>query len=50
MIAGDYASEAQIAEIRAKLGLDDPLLKQFFVWIGNLLQGDWAKAFSSRNR
>lgn len=45
MIAGDYASEAQIAEIRAKLGLDEPLLTQFFVWIGNLLQGDLGESF-----
>ena len=36
MIAGDYASEAQIAEIREKLGLNEPMLVQFGIWIGNL--------------
>ena len=45
MIAGDYASEAQIADIRAKLGLDEPLLVQFGIWIGNLFQGDLGESF-----
>ena len=45
MIAGDYATEAQIAEIRVKLGLDEPLLSQFFIWIGNTLQGDLGESF-----
>ena len=34
VIAGDYASEAQIAEIREKLGLSKPLVEQFFIWSG----------------
>lgn len=45
MIAGDYASEAQIAEIREKLGLNEPLLSQFFIWMGNTLQGDLGESF-----
>lgn len=45
MIAGDYASEAQVAEIREKLGLNKPLLAQFGIWIGNILQGDLGESF-----
>jgi peptide/nickel transport system permease protein len=34
-------SEAQIAAIRAKWGLDLPLHEQYFVWAGNLFRGDF---------
>jgi peptide/nickel transport system permease protein len=29
-----------IARIRGNLGLDDPLWKRYFIWVGNVLQGD----------
>ncbi|MCP3970468.1 MAG: ABC transporter permease [Rhodobacteraceae bacterium] len=45
MIAGDYASDAQIAEIREKLGLDEPMLVQFGIWLGNIFQGDLGESF-----
>lgn len=45
MIAGDYANDAQIAKIRAKLGLDEPLVVQFGIWIGNIFQGDLGESF-----
>ena len=40
IIAGDYASPADIERIRERLGLDDPLYIQFANWIGRLAQGD----------
>ncbi len=40
VIAGDYASPADIARIRAQLGLDQPLHIQFGTWVWSLLQGD----------
>ena len=40
VIAGDYASPADIERIRARLGLDRPIHIQFFTWIGQLAQGD----------
>jgi len=40
VIAGDYASPADVQRIRATLGLDDPLPIQFGNWVGRLLQGD----------
>lgn len=45
IIAGDYANDAQIAEIRTKLGLDKPLPVQFMVWLGNMFQGDFGESF-----
>jgi peptide/nickel transport system permease protein len=40
IVAGDNATNAQIDAIRARLGLDDPLLVQFGRWAGGVLQGD----------
>ena len=40
VIAGDNADAAAIERIRASLGLDQPLVTQFFIWAGSLLQGD----------
>jgi len=40
ILAGDAASPEHIAEIRARLGLDQPILVQFAEWIGRLLHGD----------
>ena len=40
LIAGDNATTADIAQIRQKLGLDRPLLEQFFTWLWRLLHGD----------
>ncbi len=40
IIAGDRATPDDIERIRATLGLDQPLLVQFGLWIGRLLQGD----------
>ncbi len=45
IIAGDFANEQQIAEIRTKLGLDQPILNQFLIWTGNMLQGDFGESF-----
>jgi peptide/nickel transport system permease protein len=40
ILAGDVASPEQIAAIRMRLGLDQPILVQFAEWIGRLLSGD----------
>ena len=48
IIAGDMATAEQLAKIRAALGLDQPLLTQFFSWIGRLLQGDFGVSLISQ--
>ncbi|GJE01808.1 ABC transporter permease [Methylobacterium isbiliense] len=40
ILAGDAATPEQIAAIRARLGLDEPMLQQFGSWIWRLLHGD----------
>jgi peptide/nickel transport system permease protein len=40
IIAGDNATSEQIAAIRRQLGLDEPLVVQFFRWVVAVLQGD----------
>jgi peptide/nickel transport system permease protein len=45
IIAGDNANAEQIAAIRSKLGLDQPMLTQFFIWTSKLLQGDLGESF-----
>lgn len=38
--AGPYADDAKIAQVRAELGLDRPLIEQFFSYLGGVLRGD----------
>ena len=40
LIAGDMASTDDIARLRAALGLDQPLWRQFALWAGRLAHGD----------
>lgn len=40
-------SEAQMREMRAKLGLDQPPHVQFIRWLGDLARGDFGVSFSS---
>ncbi len=47
IIAGEDATAAQIAAVRSKLGLDQPILQQFVVWIGGMLQGDFGTSIFS---
>jgi len=36
-----------VARIKAQLGLDQPLYKRYFIWVGNVLQGDLGKSMVS---
>src|SRR6185436_9507178 len=47
IIAGEDATAAQIAAVRGKLGLDRPILEQFVVWLGGMLQGDFGTSIFS---
>lgn len=40
LIAGDLATEEDIAKLRVALGLHQPLWQQFALWVGKLLTGD----------
>lgn len=45
IMAGENATAQQIAEIRTKLGLDQPLLVQFGIWFSKVVQGDLGESF-----
>jgi peptide/nickel transport system permease protein len=39
-VVGDHASESTIQAARVRLGLDKPILVQFWIYLTNILQGD----------
>jgi peptide/nickel transport system permease protein len=44
VLAGDYASEQRIAEIRQIYGLDQPFLVQYGVWLLHALEGNLGRS------
>ena len=44
-ILGAYATPDNVARINHELGLDQPLVVRYFIWIGNLLHGDFGRSF-----
>ena len=49
IIAGDYASPADVEAIREKLGLNEPIHIQFYTWVKSLADGDMGvSVFSNR--
>jgi peptide/nickel transport system permease protein len=45
IIAGDNATTEQVTKIRGQLGLDRPMIEQFFIWSGKVLTGDLGESF-----
>jgi ABC-type dipeptide/oligopeptide/nickel transport system permease component len=48
LMLGDLATPASIADLRARLGLDQSLLTQFGIWFGHLLKGDLGISINSQ--
>ncbi|TNC20999.1 ABC transporter permease [Amycolatopsis alkalitolerans] len=46
-MAGPDASAADIAAIRTQLGLDKPLVPQYFHWIGGVFTGDFGQSYAT---
>ena len=47
-IAGRSATAKTVANIRAQLGLDDPVMIQYFRYLGGLVQGDMGRSYLQR--
>mgnify|MGYP003147693346 FL=1 len=47
LLAGPTATAAEFDLIRSELGLDKSLFEQFFIYLGNLLQGDFGESWLS---
>lgn len=44
IIAGDMADQAAIEQVRRDLGLDQPVATQLWLWVTNLIQGDFGRS------
>jgi len=44
-LLGAWATPENVARINRELGLDKPLYQQYFIWVGNLLQGDFGRSY-----
>src|SRR5262245_59030045 len=47
VMLGDSADPAQIAQLRAQLGLDQPIPLQFVHWLGRLATGDFGHSITN---
>lgn len=45
IIAGDNATAQDVAMIRERLGLDQPMVTQFVIWLGRITRGDFGESF-----
>ena len=45
-ILGSYATPENVAKINKDLGLDQPLYKQYLIWLTNMLEGDFGRSYS----
>ena len=46
-LLGDAYTEEDAVRVRAEYGLDKPLLVQYGIWLGKLVQGDWGRSILS---
>jgi peptide/nickel transport system permease protein len=46
MILGEFATADALRAVERQLGLDRPLLVQFWSWLGNFVTGDWGTAMT----
>ena len=46
MMIGPGAGAEDIANLRARYGLDQPFLTQFVIWLGGILHGDFGISIS----
>lgn len=47
VILGEDASQEQITELRERMGLDKPIIVQYFTWIGNICKGNFGTSVAS---
>lgn len=46
---GQSATPQAVANIRADLGLDRPIVSRYFEWLGGAIQGDFGTSWASKN-
>ncbi|MBA8879035.1 ABC transporter permease [Phyllobacterium myrsinacearum] len=48
LMLGDLADPASLADLRARLGLDQSIPAQFVIWLGNILHGDFGRSITNQ--
>src|SRR4029434_6169572 len=46
-LLGDAYTEENAIKVRHEYGLDKPIMVQYFIWLGKLVQGDWGASILS---
>lgn len=46
-ILGNTATADQVAQLNSQLGLDQPLIVQYFTWLGGILTGDMGTSYTT---
>jgi len=46
-LLGEAYTEEEAVKVRAEYGLDRPILVQYLIWLGKLVQGDWGTSILS---
>jgi peptide/nickel transport system permease protein len=47
LLGMDVVNQDAVAKLRAQFGLDQPLLTQYVLWLGNLIQGNFGESLRS---
>lgn len=45
-ILGAYATPENLERVRSELGLDKPMVQRYFIWLGNIVQGDFGRSYT----
>ncbi|SFP92504.1 ABC transporter permease [Tranquillimonas alkanivorans] len=45
-ILGAYATPENVEKLNRDLGLDEPMIERYFIWLYNMLQGDFGRSYS----
>ena len=45
-ILGSFATPENVEKLNRDLGLDKPMVQRYFIWLGNMLSGDFGRSFS----
>ncbi|KGB81643.1 glutathione ABC transporter permease [Rhodovulum sp. NI22] len=45
-ILGSYATPANVEKLNRELGLDKPAVQRYFIWLGNMMTGDFGQSYA----
>lgn len=48
LLLGEFATPEKVAKINSQWGLDKPIILRYFMWLKNILQGDFGKSILSQ--